>query len=467
MKKQPVEKYIVLFLPYGIASLFQSDPVASYFIAWLGSFAIFYMSISGWLKPLPDDRTVAEQLMRPLFLVQIIFAGYMACSSIFYFSHLFGYDNFNKPPEAYIITDHEKIAVTAQCQRYYVLGHAAFVTGISVFMKYPIKRKYYMAKEKLANMLLITAFTALLVSILSLKITGLQQLHFQFNALSFIAGTLALAFAIPLKKIFNTIFCLFLYFSNFYAALTSGFKEPIILSVLVLGIFLYPNYKKIVLTVFIPALLLLFFLLPAFNQAFRASAWGDDIDAGDAYKLALNATINDNSADASTWGFLVYRLSEMDMFTTYVESTPKYVNYYGLTFLKQAIIVIIPRVFWPDKPITEYLVMERVYAAGVTASSSNVSAKPTVIVDAYLSGGVFGIIITLFIYGAAAQLISMKAEQLFGGYILGTALIFSGLFQIFWRGLSFEFLIGSVFWSYISMLAIFMVLRATGLLTKI
>jgi hypothetical protein len=96
-----------------------------------------------------------------------------------------------------------------------------------------------------------------------------------------------------------------------------------------------------------------------------------------------------------------------------------------------------------------------------------VSAKPAYIVDAYLSWGIPGIIIGLFLYGAIAQLISMQAEYLFGGYTLGTALIFSGLFQIFWRGLSFEFLVNSVFWSYISMFIIFRILRYSGVLEEI
>jgi len=112
-------------------------------------------------------------------------------------------------------------------------------------------------------------------------------------------------------------------------------------------------------------------------------------------------------------------------------------------------------------------VLDRVYDAGVIRRGSNVSAKPAFIVDCYLSGGAIGVFIGLFLYGAIAQLISLKAEYLFGGYVLGTALIFSGLFQIFWRGLSFEFLINSVFWSYISMLAIFRVLRYTKVLKEV
>jgi hypothetical protein len=111
--------------------------------------------------------------------------------------------------------------------------------------------------------------------------------------------------------------------------------------------------------------------------------------------------------------------------------------------------------------------MERVYDAGVVNRLSNVSAKPAFIVDSYLSGGLIGIFLSLFAYGAIAQLISVKAEQLFGGYVLGSALIFSGLFQSFWRGLSFEFIINTVFWSYITMLAVHKILVVRKILKRV
>ena len=114
----------------------------------------------------------------------------------------------------------------------------------------------------------------------------------------------------------------------------------------------------------------------------------------------------------------------------------------------------------------EDLVMERVYAAGVVNRGSNVSAKPAFVVDAYLSDGAVGVFIALLIYGALTQLISTLAERLFGGYVLGTALIFTGLFQILWRGLSFEFLINAVFWSVVSMLLIHRIMVLTKVLQK-
>ncbi|HVW15738.1 MAG TPA: hypothetical protein VHB54_18045 [Mucilaginibacter sp.] len=469
MKNVPIERYIVLYLPWLFATIFKSDPELSYFIAWLGSFLIFYLTLSGWVKPLPDDRSVSEQLMRPLFLVQIIFAGYTCCTSVFYFFSVLGYQDFHKM-SAYYLIDYDLLARTAQCQRYYCLGHAAFVTGILISMKYPIEQKYYVEKEKIANLLFAAAIITLPVSELFLRVPGLSQFSNQFSSLSFIAGTLALAFAIPLHKVWNTLICVILYFFNFYQAMISGYKEPIITSILVLGIFLYPTYKKTVLLTFVPALLIIFMFLPTYNRAFRQSAWSEELSADEARDAALDAALNKNvdlEQDDSDWGFLTLRLSEIEMFTNFVKSTPDKVDFYGLQLLRQSAIAIVPRIFWPSKPITEDLVMERVYNAGVINRGSNVSAKPAYIVDAYLSGGGVGVFLALFIYGAVAQMISQHAEKLFGGYILGTALIFSGLFQIMWRGLSFEFLINTVFWSYVSMLIIHKIFVATHILKEI
>ena len=78
-----------------------------------------------------------------------------------------------------------------------------------------------------------------------------------------------------------------------------------------------------------------------------------------------------------------------------------------------------------------------------------------------------GIWIGLFSFGYIAQWISMKAESLFGGYFMGSAVMFAGLFQIFWRGNSFEFLISAVFWSFVTMYIFFMVFKAKGILERV
>src|SRR5215217_1150963 len=405
------------------------SPVLSYLVAWAGSFFIFYVTLSGNLRQLPQDRTVASQLMRPIFLVHIIFAGYMCTTSIFYFLNVLGYQDF-KSPDNFFLVDEQKLLLTAQCQRYYCLGHAAFVTGILSCMKYPVQTKFYVEKEKIANLLFTVAVISLPLSTLFLMVSGLAQFYYQLSSLSFIAGTLALAFAIPLRKATNTIMCLVLYAFNFSQALVSGFKEPIIISVLVLGIFLYPNYKRTVIVTIVPVLLALFVLLPTYNRVFRKNSWLGSASNDEAQKLALEAVLSSDEEEESNWAFYTYRLSEIDMFTNFVRSTPETIPFYGTKLFEQSAIVLIPRIFWPSKPITEQLVMERVYEANVVNRGSTVSAKPAFIVDAYLSFGAFGVFFCLLVYGAVCQTISQFAERLFGGYVLGTALVFSGMFQI-------------------------------------
>ncbi|WP_413666191.1 exosortase Y-associated Wzy-like protein [Mucilaginibacter sp. Mucisp86] len=467
-QSKSIERYIVLFIPWLLALACKSDSVLSYFVAWGGSFFIFLITLTGWVRPIPNDRPIAEQLMRPLFIIQIIFAGYMCSTSIFYFMNTLGYENF-KHVFIHTLNDKDTLGLIAQCQRYYCLGHASFVMGVLIFMNYPVVKKYHIETEKLANLLMVSAIISFPLSLVFLKVPGLSQFYYQFSSLSFIAGTLALAFAIPLKKAGNTLICFLLYAFNFYQALTSGFKEPIIISILVLGIFLYPTYKKLVTITFIPAIFLLFTVLPTYNHIYRANAWNGDTNSDQASQLALDAALNvdDEDVKETNWDFLVYRLSEIDMFTRFVQSTPKNVDFYGLDLVKQSAIALVPRILWPSKPITEDLIMQRVYDAGVVNRNSSVSAKPAYIVDAYLSGGDLGIFIFLFGYGAIAQLIAVKAEKLFGGYILGTALIFSGLFQIMWRGISFEFLFNTVFWSYISMLLIHRILVNSKILKEV
>lgn len=448
------ERFFVLFLPWIFSWLISAFPQTSYLIAWLGSFFIFLITISGWVKPIPNDRTLGEQLMRPLFLTQLIFAGYMCCTTLFYYLDSLGYENFRLINHLYK-PDPKKLMIIAECQRYYCLGHAAFASGTLLFMNYPVQKKYQLQNFNLADFLLCVAVIAAPISAFFTAVPGLNQFSVQFSTLSFIAGALALAFAIPIHKTQNIIIAGALFSFNFYKSVLSGYKEPIIVSFLVLAIFLYPFYKRTVILVFVPLLFLVFAVLPTYNQVFRQNAWSGDLSAEDASKVALNAAFSSSpNAEDGNWKFLVFRLSEVDMFIKYVQSTPKYTDFYGMKMIDQSLQSLIPRVFWPGKPNTEDVVMERAFNAGIAAKGMNVSAKPALIADAYLFKGGFGVFLILFLYGAVNQLIALKAERLFGGYILGTALIYSGLFQIMWRGLSFEFLFNSVVWSYISMLLI-------------
>ncbi len=460
-------RYLTLYVPFLLAWLLSEQYHISYLTSWLGSFFIFYISYSGLIKKLPQDYKVIEQLMRPIFLMQIIFAGYMCFTSIFYYINALGYQYLEYSVSRLMFGD-EIYKSIATCQLYYVLGHAALTHGILAGMDYPIEKKYTVYTASMSNLLIGISVICLPLGYAFGKIGGLSQFSVQLTGLSFVAGTIALAFAIKEQKKTNFWFAGVLFFSNMMNALVSGFKEPILISVILLGVFLLPIYGKKVAPIFGGLLLMLIFVLPTFINNFRQLA-GQGVDAKQARDQSFDAVFNSDEIDIKedNWEFLIYRFSEIDMFIKYTNSTPSQVPYYKTQMLKDGITSIIPRFFWPTKPIIEDLVMQRVYRAGVVDRQSAVSAKPAFIVDTYLSYGMIGIWIGLFSFGYIAQWISMKAESLFGGYFMGSAVMFAGLFQIFWRGNSFEFLISAVFWSFVTMYIFFMVFKAKGILERV
>ncbi|RNL51138.1 exosortase Y-associated Wzy-like protein [Pedobacter jejuensis] len=458
--------YLLLYLPYLASWIFKSSAHTSYLLAWAGSFFIFFVCYKGWIKKLPDDLPILDQLLRPIFFLQIIFAGYMACTSIFYYFNALGYEYFTYIGNRnFIYSDiYESIA---KCQRYYVLGHAALAHGLIAGMKYPTEKRYNVYAPSMSNLLLGLSIFCLPLGYLFSKISALSQFSVQLNGLSFVSGTIALAFAIREHKRMNFWAASCLFGLNMLSALNSGFKEPIIICVLLLGIFLLPIYGKKILPVLFSILLILFIVLPTFIGNFRKM-----VSAGSSVETARDESLNkilnsDNLVEnlrEDNWVFLTGRLSEIDMFIRYTKSTPDLVPFYGNNILLNGIKTILPRIIWPGKPDIEQLVMTRVYTAGVVDRVSIVSAKPAFIVDCYLSYGRIGIWIGLFLYGFGAQKISLLAEKMFGGYFLGNAVMFSGLFQILWRGNSIEFLTNAIFWSLVTMFLFHAFFKARGVL---
>lgn len=461
--------YILLYIPFVLALLLSKFPHGSYLIAWMGSFFIFIVCYKGIIKPLPSDLPLIEQLLRPIFFLHIVFAGYMATTSIFYYINALGYEYLTyigRSPLRYENT-YEFIA---KCQSYYVLGHAALAHGLLAGMKYPIEKRNYVYAPSISNLLLGISVICLPLGYLLSKFSALNQFSVQLSGLSFVSGTIALAFAIRENKRVNFWASGILFSLNLLAALSSGFKEPIIVCFLLLGVFLLPIFGKKIVPFFILIFIALLFVLPSFIGNFRKMI-SEGADQTTARNESLDHIVNSDNLIVDlreeNWNFLIIRLSEIDMFIRYIESTPQFVPYYKTKLVKNALETIMPRFLWPGKPNVEQLVMDRVYMAGVVDRSSNVSAKPAFIVDCYLSYGMLGIWIGLFLYGYGAQRLSQIAELWFGGYFLGTAVMFAGLFQILWRGNSLEFLSNAVFWSFITMFLIRQIFRMKGILYRI
>jgi hypothetical protein len=447
-------RYYLLYLPLLVSLFFISNPVVSYLLAWGGSFFIFYVSFTNKVKPTSIDVPLAEKILKPLFLLQIIFAGYMSCSSIFFFLDQMGYEYFTRIPGKQVFMD--DIRYTAACQRYYLLGHAAFAHGLLLFYKSDIKSNFDVTVANWPAFFLRVTLICTPLALLFSKISGLAVLSNSVEGLAIVAATIALALSIPMRQVPLIVVAGIIYGVKMAQALTSGFKEPVIVSVLMLGLFLYPFYKRTITLIFIPLMFMLFTVLPTYVNTFRKQQ-NEAQDAESAKAEAMKKVREDMAGDnlgETNWAFLTGRVSEIGMFIKYKQNIDEGADYYKFQIVGQSLIALVPRVLWPGKPITELVAMVRVLENGIVSEDAKLSAKPQYIVDGYLSGGAIGIWLALFFYGAIAQIACNKAEALFGSYFFGTAFIITGIFRAMWRGNCFEFIFNSIFYSFALLLAL-------------
>ena len=457
-------RYGLLFLPYVLATLLQVAPSTSYLVAWGGSFWIFYLTLSGAVKPLPGGESLARQLFRPIGVTHIVFVGYMAVTSIFHFLDLHGYFYFAH--SAVAEAARRQVALTAEAQRYYVLAHAAVATGILVFANYRRSGEWTLRPDIDRPWFVFYLACGLLVVTQALKWgPGLGQIQGKLAVLALVASVLSLALAIVRERTRLILPSGLLYGFNLFEAFLSGWKEEVLVVFLLLGIFLYPFYKRTV-TVLVPAgVIALLTILPTYAGILREMNWRGDVQAQEAAEVALERTLDgDVNLARQNWTFLTNRLSLIGMFTEYLENVPEHRPYYGMEIAKNGVMGVVPGIVWPGKPSLERLAMERVYENGIVKRQSNVSAKPPFVFDAYLSFGAPGVLFFCFFFGAIASFASRLAERWFGGYLLGSGLVYTALFRVLWKPASFEFFFNPVFWSFLVMGALFLAGKWTGIL---
>ncbi|MBB4070365.1 hypothetical protein GGQ18_002974 [Salinibacter ruber] len=459
-------RYGLLFIPYVLAALLNQSPSASYLAAWSGSFWILYLTLSGSIKPLPGGRSLARQLFRPIGLTQLMFAGYTAITSIFYFLDLNGYFYLSHNP--FSAGSLQQLALTAEAQRYYVLAHAAFATGVLLAMDYRRSGEWTLQVRLSRPWLLLYLAGGLFVGAQALNVVpGLGQVQMRLKMLTFVASVLSLAVSIVQGR--KTLIAAngVVYGINLVGAFLSGWKSEVLVAFILLFMFLYPAYKRAITIVAPAVLVLLLAILPTYAGVFRSLNWQGSVQAEEAAQVAFDrVTSGEASLAKSNWAFMTGRLSEIKMFTTYIDHVPDERPYYQFELVEHGLIGIVPRVVWPGKPNMEKLASHRVYAAGVVREGMRVSAKPKFVVDAYLSGGAIGVFLGFILYGLMASWASRLAERWFGGYLLGSGLVYTALFKVFWLSNTFEFFFNTVFWSFMVMGTLFVGGRMTGFLVR-
>lgn len=459
---------IPLYIPWIISELVSYHPVLSYFVAWLGSFFIFYLTIASPSSQFSADLPKRQQAMRPIVLIQLIFAGFMCCTSIFYFFDHLGYEYLTKINEQPFLASGQTARI-AKCQRLALLGHIALSTGILSMIKYLPPVKYQVSGAQIPLLIKLSILTHLAASFLTLT-PELIQLKQPLLNIALSCGAYLFILGMAGKHRFCILFGIATFGLNIIPAALSGFKEAVILNVILIAFLAYPYFKRTVLVLAVPCIYILLYVLPTFTAIIRNQSWIQKKTRQQAGAKAYQTFFdehNENEIVSNNWEFLTNRFSEIGMFTVYVKQVPSHYPYYGLQIIENSITALVPRALWHEKPNTERLAMERVYEAGVANRASSVSAKTRPVVDAYLTAGPLGVFIAMLIYGILTQSICNKAEKLFGGYELGCVVIFNSLFQSLWRGNTFEFLLNNILYSYILMTIIHWILRRTKTLIPI
>jgi hypothetical protein len=402
--------------------------------------------MTGRVRPLPDDRPWTQQLFRPLFLSQVMFFGLICLGPIFYLWDL-------AATGSVVATVESEIRRTAAAQRYYVLGHAAFVHGLLALMDYRRSGEWALnVRVPMARIFLYGAAGALVFAVLFGVVPGLGQFAGKFRYLFVVASILGFAYALRKGNTAMMIVGGALYGYIFLEVLLSGWKHQIILVVGLLLLALFSTYKRTVGVAGVVLALSFVTLLPAYNSVFRQLNWQENVNAQQAAQVAFNrVTSGKIDIGNASWRFLSNRLTTVSLFTDYIQDVPGRRPHYGLSTVKQAVVAIIPGVLWPAKPNTEERVMQRVYENTSIRPGSRVSAKPLIVIDGYLAGGWIGVFLACFVLGGVASMASRYAERWFGGYEIGGQLIFTGLFARVLFVASFEFLFSALFWSFVLM----------------
>lgn len=461
-----IPAFLVFFLSLGLYDL----PVLSFLIAWLGSFYVFYLTWFSTNRSVKRDLPTAQQIMRPLFLLQAIFAGFMCCTSIFYFLDHLGYEYFEEVSSVNFISN-EQTYLIAKCQRLSLLAHIALVWGILIKQQTNVANHYNFSSVKKRNTLWLKIGIAIyLLAMVIQMIPGLFQFAIYLSNIAIFCASLLLLKGLRTKDQLFIIYGAIMFGINFINATLTGYKEHILVNVIILFALLFPYYKRIIAFLSLPTIYILLYILPTYAGIIRQQSWSGDKTAEEARTQAFETIFQEDNEEQiveTNWGFLTNRFSEIGMFTQFVAHVPQKKNFYGWEILQNSALALVPRVIYPEKPITEVIAMERVYDADVVDRASSVSAKTRPVVDAYLSFGYLGVFLFLFALGYAIQFFCNTAERWFGGYEFGCIVMFNGCFQVLWRGNNFEFMLNNMLYGFITMWLIFLILRKMQILVPV
>jgi len=450
----------ILFVPSLCGLLWANDPKIS--IAWslAGSLFIAIIAQTRWFMQSGEALPITYRLLRPLFMYHFFFVGLHVVGGAFYALDNTAYSFWQPAGD----TSAYDVSVNATAQGLMLLAHASVTAGMKLvgFRYNPPK---YLIKYIPPYSLIMLSFICLGLGSMLASIQSLSNLGQRIVQVASTAVLVEIAFAVAQRDLRNITMALMVLLLNLLSQILSGWRGLALWTMIALCALLYPLMPRRTLFGGLAFALFWALYLHPFGTELRPLIWREQLDrktaAAVSMEHAMNMSLEERLDHVS--GVMVVRANDLHQFAKYLRYVPYTRPYYGLDLAREALIGLVPRIMWPEKPELERLAMQRVYEAGIVSEGADISAKSSFYQDAYLSGGWPVVILASLLFGFLIMVISHTCERFFGGYEIGTCLIFTSLFAEVVNGPpNFLFFIGTVLSSLLVMTVLFFLGKATG-----
>ena len=438
-----LSRLAILFIPSLIGLLFRDAPWLSLAWSFAGSGLIAGVALTRWFRE--SSESALDRPLRPVLMVHVFFLGLHGFGGIVHALDVAGYTLRGWEGPQYGVDPY----YMAAAQQLMLLAHAATTAGMKlVGFRYPAPA--YTAHGIRAARLLMLSAASVGAAILLQRVPGFSNIAAKFGELSVVVLLVALAFPFPGRTFQTRLMTVGLVAFNLYSQAISGWKGDALWTMLALGGMVYPRFRGRVVAAGCGFLLFWALFLYPFGAALRPMAWYEGVEQQRAVQLSIERAMTMSMSERmdGAWTMLAGRANELYQFRRYLEWVPAQHPYFKFEICDEALVALVPRLIWTEKPDLERLAMERVYQAGVVGRHSNVSAKSNFYQDAYLSFGWIGVAVFCVFLGALMMLVSRACERFFGGYVIGTCLVYTALFgHNFHQPLTFLFFVGAIWGS--------------------
>ncbi|HWW40851.1 MAG TPA: hypothetical protein VNZ46_16155, partial [Pedobacter sp.] len=231
MPHTKIQNLLTIGLPWLISLVLAHHPVLSYLIAFSGSGFIFYYTLFSPWKYTSKDEAQGLQIMRPIVLIQLVFAGFMCCTSIFYFADHLGYKYFEPIKGNFTISS--QTFLIAKSQQIALLGHIGLVTGIQYQTKTLLQK--YQCTMSLAPLLTRLYFISFLGTVVLNHYPSFLQIKYYLLHLSACCVSYLFVSGILRRKLLQAIPAGAALSLQLLNATLSGYKESLLVSLLLIS----------------------------------------------------------------------------------------------------------------------------------------------------------------------------------------------------------------------------------------